>query len=270
MKKFNDFLKEKAFLRPVAFPSVSVTLPPHTLSIRFDSKDTVLEAGYAGVPNPWLSSLCFLIEGKSLNELSLFTWSSWEENFKNDQSYWDCRQEVEEEFIHPSLELLKAALTIYRGSDYLYKESSPLVCRCFGVRESDVKEQLQKVEVLTIEAFAEATKAGMGCRSCVPQLNRWLALEDTKQKKHFFKDRAAAEWILDIDYHLSQFPKSKEWKMELHAVKEQQVLISYEKDVSQKEEEIVGQELQDFLGSAVDRDFAFFLRRARHFSKARG
>jgi bacterioferritin-associated ferredoxin len=270
MTKFKDLFQNESHNRAVEFPSVSMTADQHTLTLRFDSKDILLHAGYKGAPSPWLSSLCYLIEGKPLNELLNFSWTSWDTAFRDDQSYWDFRQDEEDKFIHKALELLKATLDVYRGRDYLYEEASPLVCRCFGIRESDILEHLQKEETPTLETLAGVSKAGMGCRSCVPQLKRWLVLHETKKQNHFYKEKPNADWLIEIDYMLSCFPKSQEWKMEVKSFKGKNVTITFDKDVTQKEEEATAKELQDFLGASVDGDLGFFLIRPRHLSKARG
>lgn len=270
MKKFKDLISEKAFNKEMEFTSVSVSHQSHTLHLRFDSKDVLVNAAFSGPYNPWLSSLCYLMQGKSLNEISSFTWETWKKEFQDDQTFWDLFQEEENHFIHLPLELTRAALDVYRGKDYLYQESSPLVCRCFGIRESDILSHLQKNETPTLDTLAGESKAGMGCRSCVPQLKRWLVLNESKSQIHYYKNRPAAEWLLDIDEALTRFPHSREWKLEVRSFKAPQVIVSFEKDVSQREEENLTKELQLFLGREVDPDLGFFLRRARHFSKARG
>lgn len=270
MTRFKDLILTSEFNKSSDFPSVEVKLHPFTLAMKFDSKDVLLHASYTGPLNPWMNSLCWLIKGKTLNELSAFTWKTWEESFKDDQHFWDLKQEEEERFFHKPIELLKAALDVFRGKEYLYQEESPLICRCFGVRESDILEHLQAEKVPTLDSLAGVSKAGMGCRSCVPQLKRWLVLHETKKHSHHYKEKAVSEWLLEIDYMLSCFPHSLEWKMEVQKFKGNQVIISFDKDVSQKDEEKIGKELQDFLGASVDPDLGFFLRRARHFSKANG
>lgn len=265
MIRFKELLSDKTHHSPVEFPSVSATLNQHTLSLRFDTKDVVIKAGYSGPFNPWFSSLCYLSEGKSLKDLLSFSRKNWEEAFREDQSFWDFLQEEETKFFYPELELLKTALDIYQGRDYLYRDASPLVCRCFGIRESDILDHLQKEETPTLETLAGASKAGMGCRSCVPQLKRWLVIHESKKGNRYYKEKPLADWLLEIDYMVSCFPKALDWKMEVQSFKGKQVVISYEKDVSQREEEATVKELQDFLGASVDADLGFFLRRSRHF-----
>ncbi len=343
MKKFNQLLEQEVHHRSLEAPAVSAQLGGHTLFLRFDSKDILIEASYAGGPNPWLGSLCEMADGKTLSELLRFSWADWETSFRDDQSFWDLRQDGGTKLFFPAIELLKATLDIYRGREYLYQESSPLVCRCFGarqgdivahceteaspsletlagvskaglgcrscvpqlkqilsapetgtsvsrkekksltdpessplvcrcfkVRETDILAHLQSESKPTLETLGKATKAGLGCGTCVPQLKRWLVPPDSKKSGRYYKDKPVADWLLDIDYLLSCFPKAFDWKMELASFRGKQVVILFDKEVSQREEEATGKELQDFLGAAGDADLAFFLRRARHFSKARG
>ncbi len=334
MKKFRDLVLEGSFNKEIDFPSVSVTLNKYTLQLKFDSKDIVQNAGYLGEMNPWLTSLCYMIQGKSLSEISRLTWKSWEDLFRTEQLFWDLKFEEEDSFFNLSLELLKAATDIFRGKEYLYQETSPLVCRCFGVRESDIVAHLQSDPNASLETLAVATKAGMGCRSCVSQMAPWfekksvpvkestpsdpivcrcfkvkesdifthlkieknpslatiglstkagtnckscvkdleilLVPKTTKVSSHFYQNRPNSEWLLEIDYMLSCFPLAFDWKMEVRGMKKTLVSISFDKAVSQLEEERVAKELQDFLAAGVDAGLTFFLRRARHFSNARG
>lgn len=251
-------------------PSVSVALNAHTLFIRFDSKDLVVNATYSGKPNPILASMCYMIQDKPLHELMKFSWQTWKDYFKDDQNFWDYILEEEEFFFHKAVELLRASLDVFRGREYLYKESSQLVCRCFGVREDDILNHLKFEKDATLDSLITATKAGMGCRSCVPQLKKWISHYELKQSKHFYKDKPMAHWLLLIDEALKEFPHKDSWHMEVDSIKGSQVVVSYFREASQSEEEKMNLELQSYLRDRVDTDFAFFLKRDRHFSNAKG
>lgn len=270
MKKFKELISTRAFNKAFEFPSVSVTHGLFTLNLRFDSKDVLVNSSFEGPFNIWLSSLCLMMEGKTLDEISLFTLDTWKSFFKDDQVFWEILSDEENKFFHRALEMCHASLDIYRGREYLYQDESPLICRCFGIRESDILAHLQSTETPTLDTLAGSSKAGMGCRSCVPQLKRWLVLHETKKHNHFYKERSVAEWLLQIDESLVRFPGSGEWKMEVQKFKGQQVIISFDKEVSQVDTENMGKELQAYLAREVDPDLAFFLSSARHFSKARG
>lgn len=245
-------------------PSTQVALKSsdHVLYLKFNSKDLLTKATYSGSADPWLGSLCALAEGKNLPDLIHLGWKDFDEAFKDDQAYWDLKLEETNHFFFSALELLKAGIDIYRGRDYLYKETDSLICRCYGVRESDVLAYIRSSKDPTLEGLATATKAGMGCRSCVPQLTKWLAAHTPKTELRFYKEKPRAHWLLEIDYMLSCFPEALDWQMEVKSFQASQVVITFNKKVSQKEEEEVSERLQEFLGAALDSDLSFFLIRA--------
>ncbi len=245
-------------------PSVKVHLGnrDHALYLKFNSQDILVEASYAGTINPWLGSLCSGIQGKHLSDLLQLGRTYWEETFKNDQFFWDLYQEEENQIVFYPLELLHAALDIYRGKDYHYKPSSSLVCRCFGVRENDVLNYIKETPDPTVSGLSEATKAAMGCRSCLTQLKRWLEIKKISTEHRYFKDRPRAKWLLEMDYLLKCFPHAEDWKMEIKSFKGDQIVIEYNKDANQKELEKIGEELQDFLAAGLDPDLNFFLARS--------
>jgi bacterioferritin-associated ferredoxin len=259
MTKFSDLAVLNIHQRKLENPSASIQIGQTNFALRFDAKDKVMDAGYQGPNDPWLNVLCHLLPGLSLAECINYGWSEIEKTFKDDQFFWDLRTEENESIFFRPFEILKATLDVYRGREYLYREASPLICRCFGVRESDVVDLLKTETEPTLEALSKKTKAGMGCRSCVPQLSRWLAINAPQNKSRFYKERPIAEWKLDIDSALTKFFEGKDWNLEVHSFKGQQVIISFDKIVSQKEEEIMAVELQGFLGKEVDSDLAFFL-----------
>lgn len=234
----------------------------HTLALRFDQQDRVVDAAYLGKADPWLSSMCQLVLGKSLPQVTHLDLSIWDQAFQQDQTYWDLKLEIQDDVFIPPLELLKAAIDIYKGREYLYQEASPLICRCFGVREADVLNHMHQEKEPSLESLSKQTKAGMGCRSCVPQLKRWLKVTPDKAGPHFFKEKSRAEWILDIDEALRDFPEARFWQMEVLSFKRNQVIIGYQYDVSQQGLEEVSTKLQRYLASVVDSDLGFFLKRS--------
>lgn len=269
MTSFKEIINSDSHLQPLDFPSVSLSNGEQKLFLQFDSKDNLLRASYSGKKSLWLNAICEIAEGKTLSEIQILGWKEFEKNFGEEQLFWDLRKEKEEEFFFHELELLKGALDIFKGREYHYEENSAIICRCFGVREDDILKYLNKTDA-TLDGLVKETSASMGCRSCITQLKKFFVKEESKRFKHHYKERAAADWLVQIDYQLNRFPLAKEWGMELRGMKGSVVTISYEADVSQILEEKVSKELQGFLAGAVDNGLSFFLRRARHFSNARG
>ena len=245
-------------------PSVKISLKSssHILYFKFDSKDILVRATYLGSADPWVGSLCSIAQGQSLHQLSTFSMKNWIEAFEHDQTFWDLKSEKDDLFFFSPLELLQAGIDSYRGREYLYQEADPLICRCYGVRENDVLEYVRSTDDPTPEGLATVTKAGMGCRSCVTQLTKWLSIQKPKSQNHFYKEKSRARWLLEIDYMLSCFPEASDWKMEVKSFQGTQVMIQFDRDVSQIEEESISLRLQDFLSAGLDADLSFFLIRA--------
>lgn len=262
MINFKDFVSGLNHA-PQETPSVQVTsqATTHTLYLKFNSQDVLTKASYTGPVDPWLGSLCSITNGKTLNQMTTMSWKDWDKSFEHDQTFWDLKSEKAEDFFFAPLELLKAGLDSYRGREYLYKDSEALICRCFGVRENDVMDYIRVTDDPTPEGLATACKAGMGCRSCVPQLTKWLSVNMPKTQNHFYKEKTRAHWLLEIDYMLSCFPESADWNMEVKSFQGTQVSITFDKKVSQAEEEEVAVRLQDFLAAGLDSDLSFFLIR---------
>lgn len=264
MTSFKDFT-QGLNQSSMDLPSVKVTLngTSQTLYLKFDAKDILTDVSYDGAIDPWLGSLCKIVKGKSLQQVSNINRDDWTKVFGQDQTYWDLSSEIENQILFFPLEILKAGLDIYRGRDYHYQKSSPLICRCFGVRENDVLAYVRSSDDPTPEGLAEGTKAGMGCRSCVPQLTKWLSTHQPKKRSHFFKEKSRAQWLMEMDYMLSCFPHSLEWKMDIRSFQDAQVIIEFDKNVTQAEEEEMAVKLQDFLAAGLDADLSFFLTRSR-------
>lgn len=262
MTGFKHHLTSSLYNKAPSEAGVSASIDGTTLHLRFDSKDNIIEATYEGTKDLWLSSLCELLKDMSLTEAKNVSLSHWDNIWNHDQFYWDMKLEISDRIFFLSLELLHTAIDMYVGKEFLYKEESPLICRCFGVREKDVIAFLNSSNDATMEELSKITKAGMGCRSCVPQLKELLKIPG-EAKKRFYKDRPVAQWIEEIETALKMFPYTSPWKLHVESMKGNVVMIAYEFETNQKQEEEVGKKLQGFLAGAVDSDLAFFLVRSR-------
>lgn len=267
MISLKELLSQKAYHGTMDKPSVSIKHEDslYTLHLKFGPKDKIIEAAYEGALDIWFSSLCSMIIGKDLVFTATINRSSWEKHFANDQAFWDLWSERSEEVFFLPLELLRAAVDKYQGREYLYLKSSPLICRCYGIREGDISDYFRNEKNPTLSDLSLKTKAGMSCRSCKPQLQKWFTILDSSQnKKRYYKNRSFADWILIIQDRLGELPKHQDWKFEVQSFKEKAVIITYDKEVSQKEEEETSRLLQNYLGEEVGSDLGFFLRRSKH------
>lgn len=226
-------------------PSVSLTHGGTTLHLRIDSSDIIVSAVVEGREDSELRELC-----KKLPDLSI------------DEARKLTPPGNSEQVFSSSFELLHAALDVFRGREFLYHECSPLICRCFGVRERDVVAFLNSSENPTLEALTLETSAGMGCRSCVPDLRRMLQVPDEKASR-LYKNRPVAQWLEEIDGALKLFPRALPWDMHIEGMKGNAVTITFSAEAPQADVEETGRKLQGFLAGAVDPGLAFFLVRSR-------
>lgn len=262
MTGFKALLTSTRHNKTMSDPTVQVALGGTILFLKIDTRDRIVSAAYSGASDIWMSSLCELLQDMPLSQARLVDFSHWEIFWKDDQFFWDMKVEGEDKVFCAPLELLHAAIDIYRGRDDLYREESALICRCFGVREKDVLQFLRQTQDPSLEELSKVTKAGMSCRSCVPQLRQWLMIP-REDRSRYFKTKPVADWIEMIDSALSRFPEAATWKMNVESMKGDVVIISYLREASQKEEEDMSKQVQGFFSSAVDPDLAFFLRRSR-------
>jgi len=55
-----------------------------------------------------------------------------------------------------------------------------IICNCFDVKESTIRESITLKKLKTVEGIGEETKAGTGCGYCVEQLEEILKEELVK------------------------------------------------------------------------------------------
>ena len=112
------------------------------------------------------SALTEMIKGKTLNEVEKIT----------NRDIADYLGGLPEKKMHCSVlghEALEAAIANFRGVTRP-KETSPIVCECFGVTEKEVEEAIRINNLSTIEQITDYTKAGGGCGGCHEELGNIL------------------------------------------------------------------------------------------------
>jgi NifU-like protein len=71
-------------------------------------------------------------------------------------------------------EALEAAVADYRGEKPAKVEGGEIVCQCFGVTDRKIKRLVRENNLHTVEDVTNFTKAGGGCESCVPDIEKIL------------------------------------------------------------------------------------------------
>lgn len=71
-------------------------------------------------------------------------------------------------------EALEAAISNYRGEKTPEPEEGEIVCHCFGVTDQKLRRVITENSLHTVDDVTNFTKAGGGCGSCVPDIDRIL------------------------------------------------------------------------------------------------
>ncbi|MBI5408888.1 MAG: Fe-S cluster assembly protein NifU, partial [Nitrospirae bacterium] len=108
-----------------------------------------------------------LIKGKTLDEALNIT----------NQDIADFLGGLPREKMHCSVmgyEALEAAAANYRGGKPCEVEEGEIVCQCFGVTDEKIKRVIKENKLHTVDDVTNFTKAGGGCGSCIPDIEKIL------------------------------------------------------------------------------------------------
>ncbi len=113
------------------------------------------------------SALTELIKGKTVDEALKIT----------NKDIADYLGSLPREKMHCSvmgMEALQAAIADYRGEKLPEVEKGKMVCECFGVTDEKIKRVIMENNIQTVEDVTNFTKAGGGCGSCIPEIEKIL------------------------------------------------------------------------------------------------
>jgi len=166
---YEDEVKEPYHLKRPDFSSLSseVTWKNQTLKLYLElNKKEVVVGAYFQAPldnywMPYLSAFCRWVEGKKLFEVDFAEYMEWIA-FEND------------DFILIPHALFSRALET-QGTEKIHcellkQEASSLVCRCFGVYEKQIIEQVKRNPDIDLKGITDESLAGGACTSCAPDI----------------------------------------------------------------------------------------------------
>ena len=149
------------------------------LSFKLDENKRIKEAMFKtfGCASAIASSsaLTEMVKGLTLDEASKIT----------NQDIAKYLGDLPEEKMHCSVmgkEALDAAIAYYRGKS-VEAEPSDIVCKCFGITGKEIDRIARENNLAALEQVTHYTKAGGGCRTCHPEIQRILdrILEDRRE-----------------------------------------------------------------------------------------
>lgn len=130
------------------------------------------------------SALTEMIKGLTLEEAEKIT----------NQDIANYLGDLPEEKMHCSVmgrEALEAAIAYYRGSS-AKKQPADVVCKCFGITATEIERIVRENGLSTIEQVTHYTKAGGGCRTCHPEIQKILDAVNGTRKTEADEKRGPA------------------------------------------------------------------------------
>lgn len=130
------------------------------------------------------SALTELIKGKTVEEAEKIT----------NKDIVDYLGGLPEEKMHCSVmgrEALENAIANYKGlpvKESISCAEGRIICQCFGVTDEDIREEIRANKLKTVEDVTNYTKAGGGCGSCIPDIQKILDEELNTVEKEENKD----------------------------------------------------------------------------------
>ncbi len=202
-----------------------------TIFFQCNSAGKILEINYNGKEEQYWDDFCSRVLDK---ELEVLLQKNNPLEFISATDVWS-----------PAYEVLKLAFATFFGKDYLYCSNDQVICPCFGLRKSEKENLLHK--------------AKMGCGLCLNSQEQETNCKKKVQSKRYFKNLPNADWVLLVDEKLHNFSKTSEWGLKLQSMNGQTILIEFSKIVSQREEEEMQLELQNYLRGEIGEELLFFL-----------
>ena len=166
-----------------AHSSSSVTVKIETpyfaqVDLEFDRHDHLASFCYSVKKDcfdlPIFEALAHLVIGGSIEQVEIIGFGELDQFFGKDKDYLSYRDDGDRSLVNIPLQVFYRALASYKGQDMPRQESSPLVCRCFGVFEREIVNYIEKQEQVDLKKINGELLAGAGCTRCSEDIQKYL------------------------------------------------------------------------------------------------
>lgn len=165
---------------------------------------------------PYFSALSLMAPGLTLIEASELSNDDFYDFFEGDDLFSELMESGHIPLLQLPLILLRDSILQYTGEEnILNPKSEELVCRCFGVYESDIKKLIETERSFELVDVIKKTHASAGCGSCKADVEAIYhearfthptmislntAISGTK-----VGDLTTAQWVVKIDKAINDF-----------------------------------------------------------------
>lgn len=223
IQTFKDHLENpKHAMKPSFFQaSISYQLSLDNwvkIYLDIDNKDRINQFAYEyqGIKGliPYFSALSLMTKGLTLIEASELSNEDYYDFFEEDEVFINLMESGYIPLIELPLILLKEAINQYTGEEiFENSKTQELVCRCFGVYESDIKSLIENERSFELIDVMKKTCVGGGCGSCMGDVeaiyhNARLAFPQIQKPGSLTENSGkltTAQWVMKFDEEINKF-----------------------------------------------------------------
>lgn len=185
-----------------------------------DSKDKIKNFSYVheGMRGfiPYFSALSLIVQNLSLSEALEISHDDFYDFFDEDEIFHELMESGHVPLLQLPLIILRDAIAQYTGEENIIQpKAHELVCRCFGVYASDIKNIISKERSFELIDIIKHTQAGAGCGSCKGDVEEiyhearfthpTVISLNTPTATGKIGDLTTAQWVVKIDKAINDF-----------------------------------------------------------------
>lgn len=188
------------------------------LDVNNQDKINQLNYEYQGMKGflPYFSALSVMARGLGLTEASEISFEDFYDFFEGDGLFSELMESGHIPLIQLPIILLRDTIQQYTGEEnIIMSKADELVCRCFGVYHSDIKNLISSERSFELIDVIKKTHAGAGCGSCKGDVEEIyhearfsfpaMITLNTVTPTGKLGDLTTAQWVVKIDKAMNDF-----------------------------------------------------------------